>query len=266
MRYERENYQHEVKKEANFLTLVQQFSPMGTCLLQESELYHAGIEQIKKCQAKEADREQVCTSIKALPFAHTDINEVDRLEKTKQLAVTTMIKPVDKKRQTKVDNRKKKAAPARKKQQRPVKKNTPKESKKNEMQQEPVQTTTELRDVIHESGCRHGDLGSLNSFTRAEVAYYTSPHRFLAGESCLDCKMAVEQMKATAGNRSAMVFYCDEGIKGFGAPDDDPMKAKLTCDLILCPACEAKRRVTFELKDSGRPGGGRNRRGKRRLK
>jgi hypothetical protein len=128
-----------------------------------------------------------------------------------------------------------------------------------------VQTTTKQTKVIHECGCQHGDLSSLKSFTRAEVVYYTSPHRSLAGESCLDCKMAVNHMKATKGNRSAMVFYCDEGIKGFAAQDDDPMKEKLTCDLILCPECEARRRVTFKLKDSGRPGGGRKRRRHTRL-
>jgi hypothetical protein len=51
-----------------------------------------------------------------------------------------------------------------------------------------------------------------------------------------------------------MVFYYDQGIKGFGAPDDDPLKGKLTCDLVLCPECEAKQCLTFERKDSGRLG------------
>jgi hypothetical protein len=216
----------------------------------------------KKCQVKEADREEVLTNMKALPFAHAEIREVARLEKTKQSAVTTMIKPVERKRRTTVDNRNKKATPTRKKTKGPVK---TKRSKEKDPQEETVQTTTKQTMVIHECGCRHGDLSSLKSFTRAEVVYYTSPNRFLAGESCLDCKMAVNHMKATAGNRSAMVFYCDEGIKGFGAPDDDPMKEKLTCDLILCPECEGRRRVTFELKDSGRPGGGRKRRRHNRL-
>jgi hypothetical protein len=64
-------------------------------------------------------------------------------------------------------------------------------------------------------------------------------------------------MKAATGNQSAAVFHCDQGIKGFGAPANNPMKAKVNCDLILYPECEAKRRVTFELTDSGRPGGGR---------
>jgi hypothetical protein len=128
-----------------------------------------------------------------------------------------------------------------------VKTHTPKERKEKDTQKEAVQTTKKLTEEIHECGCRHGDLSSLKSFTRVEVAYYTSPNRFLAGETCLDCKRAVVQMKATTGNQSAMVLYCEEGIKGFGAPHDDPMKAKLTCDLTLCPECEATRRVTFSL-------------------
>jgi hypothetical protein len=71
---------------------------MGTCLLQDYEQLDTEIEKTeKKCQVKEADREEVLTNMKALPFAHAEIREVARLEKTKQSAVTTMIKPVEKK-------------------------------------------------------------------------------------------------------------------------------------------------------------------------
>jgi hypothetical protein len=50
-------------------------------------------------------------------------------------------------------------------------------------------------------------------------------------------------MKSNARGQHAVVYYCHEGIKGFDATDDDPMKSALTCDLILCPKCEAKRRI-----------------------
>jgi hypothetical protein len=66
-------------------------------------------------------------------------------------------------------------------------------------------------------------------------------------------------MRPATPKQKAVVFYCDEGIKGFDAPDDDPMKAKLTCDLVLCPQCEAIRRIAFEVKNAGRRGGGRKR-------
>jgi hypothetical protein len=52
-------------------------------------------------------------------------------------------------------------------------------------------------------------------------------------------------MESNARGRRAVVYYCDEGIKGFNAPDDDPMKSALTCDLILCPKCEAKQRIEY---------------------
>jgi hypothetical protein len=53
-------------------------------------------------------------------------------------------------------------------------------------------------------------------------------------------------MESNAHGRRAVVYYCDEGIKGFVAPpDDDPMKSALTCDLNLCPKCEAKRRIEY---------------------
>ena len=68
------------------------------------------------------------------------------------------------------------------------------------------------------------------------------------------------EMKPVGPRQGAVVFYCDEGIKGFSAPDDNPMKEELTCDLILCPQWEAKRRITFDKADeSGRKGSGRKR-------
>jgi hypothetical protein len=59
-------------------------------------------------------------------------------------------------------------------------------------------------------------------------------------------------MESNARGRRAVVYYCDEGIKGFNAPDDDPMKGALTCDLIVCPKCEAKRRIEYNKINSER--------------
>jgi hypothetical protein len=52
---------------------------------------------------------------------------------------------------------------------------------------------------------------------------------------------------------------CDEGLKGFNAPANDPMKAALVCDLVLCSPCEALRRITFEAKNESHGGRGRKR-------
>jgi hypothetical protein len=52
-------------------------------------------------------------------------------------------------------------------------------------------------------------------------------------------------MESTGRSQRAVVYYCDEGIKGFDAPDEDPMKSAVTCDLILCPNCEVKRRIEY---------------------
>jgi hypothetical protein len=57
-------------------------------------------------------------------------------------------------------------------------------------------------------------------------------------------------MESNARGRRAVVYYCDEGIKGFDAPDDDPMKSALTCDLILCPKCEYNK-VNSERQSGG---------------
>jgi hypothetical protein len=67
--------------------------------------------------------------------------------------------------------------------------------------------------------------------------------------------IAVVKRKSNRGTLVAMVLYCDQSIKGYGAPNDAPWKAKLICDLVLCPECEARQSIIFEMQDSGRPGG-----------
>ncbi len=108
-------------------------------------------------------------------------------------------------------------------------------------------------------GCRHGDLYAFKSVTRAELAYYGRSNNLLENRICLDCKRAVRDMKSIGRQQKAVIFYCDEGVKGFSAPDEDPMKGTLTCNLVLCPQCEAKRRIRFELGDSASTGVGRKR-------
>jgi hypothetical protein len=105
-------------------------------------------------------------------------------------------------------------------------------------------------------GCRHGDLSEVKSFAKALATYYSRPNKFMEGRCCLDCRLAVPNMESNARGRRAVVYYCDEGIKGFDAPDDDPMKSALTCDLILCPKCEAKRRIEYNKVNSERQSGG----------
>jgi hypothetical protein len=93
--------------------------------------------------------------------------------------------------------------------------------------------------TIYVCGCLHGNLSALKSFTKSEVMYYTHPNWLLEGQVCLDCKHAILDIRPAKVGQRAMVFYCDEGIKGFNVPDDDPLKDELTCDLVLCPQCEA---------------------------
>jgi hypothetical protein len=118
----------------------------------------------------------------------------------------------------------------------------------------------QLGPTIQLCGCHHGDLSALKSFTtKAKAAYYTRPNRFLAGMGCLDCKQAVMEMQPAARHQqAAVVFYCDQGIKGHNVPADDKMKAELTCNLVLCPQSKAIRRIDFEKETAG----GRSRRRK----
>jgi hypothetical protein len=105
-------------------------------------------------------------------------------------------------------------------------------------------------------GCRYGDLSEVKSFAKAMATYYSRPNKFMEGRRCLDCQLAVTNMESNARGRRAVVYYCDEGIKGFDAPDNDPMKSALTCDLILCPKCEAKRRIEYNKVNSDRQSSG----------
>jgi hypothetical protein len=125
----------------------------------------------------------------------------------------------------------------------------------------PGNSTTKL------CGCRHGNLGAVKSFTKAEAVWYSHPNRFMETMEtigCLDCaRSMVVNMLEGAQSQKAVVFYCDEGIKGFDAPAGDPMKEQLTCNLVLCSTCMAIRLISFEKENAGRGGRGRNSRSRR---
>jgi hypothetical protein len=106
--------------------------------------------------------------------------------------------------------------------------------------------------TVHVSGCRHGDLNAMKSMAKAEALHYIRPNKFLADKGCLDCKKKVVDMKPAASNQRNVLYYCDQGIKGYDAPDDDDMKAELDCSLVLCAQCEAVRRIAFDKSSEGR--------------
>jgi hypothetical protein len=119
-------------------------------------------------------------------------------------------------------------------------------------------STLPIKPTIKLCGCPHdGDLAALKSFNKAFTTYYTRPNRFLENMKCLDCHSAVVTMLTEASGKKAVVHYCDEGIKGFDAPSDDPMKTELICDLVLCPPCQTVRQNTFEKENEGRGARGR---------
>jgi hypothetical protein len=66
------------------------------------------------------------------------------------------------------------------------------------------------------------------------------------------CNIGCQHALGGPQSHKAVVFYCDEGIKGFDAPSNDPMKEELTCNLVLCSPCMVIRRVSFEKEKAGR--------------
>ncbi len=238
------------------------------------ELNHVQAMQSAKRGSKEVSRQQILDT--TLQFSgkktNTDWVEVNKLVKEKQTAVSNIMPPT-KKNSGKVDKNKFTLPIPRIKKKcmkvaaRQNGKTTPKDAQAQATKHPPPATlgninngyTAQVSTPIQLCGCRHGDLSVLKSFTKTEATYYTRPNRYLEGKGCLDCKCAILDMRPATSRQKAVVYYCDEGIKGFDAPDDDAMKAELTCNLVLCPQCEAIRRIAFERGNEGRRRGGRKR-------
>ncbi len=198
---------------------------------------------------KEVIRQQVLETTPQVPDnAVTDWVATNKLVKEKQVAVAKIMLKLQTKAppttEPEVQTRKKKCVKtavvfkAKKTRSKATHKKT------NAVQLTPLLNitntiTARVSQTVQLCGCRHGDLSVLKSFTKSEATFYTRPYRYLEGKGCLDCKQRILDMRPATPKQKAVVFYCDEGIKGFDAPDDDPMKAKLTCDLVLCPQCEA---------------------------
>jgi hypothetical protein len=218
--------------------------------------------QEEKCQEKENGRKQVLASMVPSPGADTNWIKVALQEKSKQSAVTTMMQQVQNQYQTNVATNTAEAKTTNSSKKRKAK---PKKAKENDTTRRPAETvlqdTSNTPEVAEEMaiclcGCRHGDLSEVKSFAKAMASYYSRPNKFMEGRCCLDCQLAVTNMERNARGRRAVVYYCDEGIKGFDAPDDDPMKSALTCDLILCPKCKAKQRIEYNKIHSERQSSG----------
>ncbi len=217
--------------------------------------------QEEKCQEKENGRKQVLASMVPSPGADMNWITVALEETSKQPAVTTMMQQVHNQYQANLSTKSAKAKTTNASKKRKAKPKKANENGTSQPGKAVLQDTTNTPQVAKETaiglcGCRHGDLGEVKSFAKAMATYYSRPNKFMEGRCCLDCRLAVPNMESNARGRRAVVYYCDEGIKGFDAPDDDPMKSELTCDLILCPKCEAKRRIEYNKVNSERQSGG----------
>ena len=217
--------------------------------------------QEEKCQEKENGRKQVLASMVPSPGADMNWITVALEETSKQSAVTTMMQQVHNQYQANLSTKSAKAKTTNASKKRKAKPKKANENGTSQPGKAVLQDTTNTPQVAKETaiglcGCRHGDLGEVKSFAKAMAVYYSRPNKFMEGRCCLDCQLAVPSMESNARGRRAVVYYCDEGIKGFDAPDDDPMKSELTCDLILCPKCEATRCIEYNRVNSERQSGG----------
>jgi hypothetical protein len=213
--------------------------------------------QGRLCQGKENGRKQVLASMVPSPGADMNWITVAFEETSKQSPVTTMMQQVHNQYQANQATKTAKAKTTTASKKRKGKPKKINEKGKSRPGETVLQDTTNAPPDAKETaiglcGCRHGDLGEVQSFAKAMATYYSRPNKFMEGRCCLDCQLAVPNMESNARGGRAVVNYGDEGIKGFDAPDDDPMKSELTCDLILCPKCEAKRRIEYNKVNSER--------------
>jgi hypothetical protein len=217
------------------------------------------VENTIKREAKEHNRQQVLADQPKLSaYTPQAVMAVEARDKTKKAALTRVMQGA-KPPALKARSGSKKADLVR---TTNTKKKTEAVRNRKSVAQPPLQMepTTEPRrqQTAMLCGCRHGDLGAVKSFSKAEATWYSRPTRFMETIGCLDCAESVVQMLEGAKSQKAVVFFCDEGIKGFDAPANDPMKDELTCNLVLCPACMAIRLISFEKEKAGRGGRGRN--------
>ena len=118
--------------------------------------------------------------------------------------------------------------------------------------------------IIKCQGCIHCDLLELHMMEPTIIRHYLKDNAFLNLAKCAgDCKRTIKNVHQASPK--ANLFYCDETIKGFHAPDDDPTKAGMECGLILCVPCHALRETRY-TQEHEKEGPDVNRRTSRRKK
>ena len=95
-------------------------------------------------------------------------------------------------------------------------------------------------------GCIHRDLLEMTVMDPRHIKIYIKPEEFLENARCAGkCKETIWNIhKATP---KAKLYYCDDMITGFRAPDADPGKSALECGLVLCVPCHADRELKCNL-------------------
>jgi hypothetical protein len=180
--------------------------------------------QAEKCQGKENGRKQVLASMVPSPDADMNWITVALQEKSKQSAVTTMIQQAHNQYQSNVETKTAKAKTTNASKKRKAKPKKANEKDASRPAETVLQDTSNTPQVAEETairlcGCRHGDLSEVKSFAKAMATYYSRPNKFMEGRCCLDCRLAVPNIDSNACGQRAVVYYCDEGITGFDAPD-----------------------------------------------
>jgi len=93
-------------------------------------------------------------------------------------------------------------------------------------------------------GCIHCDLLELKVMEPKDIRYYLKQDRLLNLATCAgECKARIHAIHLAAPKDK--LFYCDETLKGFYAPENDAIKKGLECNLILCAPCRALRFLKY---------------------
>jgi hypothetical protein len=152
--------------------------------------------QEEKCQEKENRRKQVLVSMVPSPGADTNWTMVALQEKSRQSAVTTIMKQVHNQYQTKVTTKTGEAKTTNASKKWKAKSKKAKENQTRRPAEIVLQDTSNTPEADEETavclcGCQHGDLSEVKRFAKAMATHYSHPNKFMEGRCCLDCQLAV---------------------------------------------------------------------------
>jgi len=106
--------------------------------------------------------------------------------------------------------------------------------------------------ATHLGGCRHYGILDLYPMDSKNHLYYSKHESWLTGKACIDCGMAVDNMKLDKGTKTYL-RYCEMGLASAkfnknGTNEEQEMYLDHECNTLLCIPCWNIRIDAYEQK------------------